>query len=172
MSSLGVNLIIIISAGLGGLAFAPGLHKASTPFKLVERGGSTAIRNQGCRIRLISQGVFALRSLVDDNVRRTFEERCPEIHLDGLRTINALTCEIADADSGGNDPRGRMASSHEKPSNVDQAALREVLLTDLEEHIAFESQFSHSELTESGVNVFFADCTKLAGSLLGANGAR
>ncbi len=61
-----------------------------------------------------------------------------------LRTINALTYEIADADFGGNDPRGRMASSHEKPSNADRAVLREVLLTDLEDHIAFESEFSHS----------------------------
>ena len=173
MGSLGVDPIIIIGAGLGGLAFAQGLHKASIPFKIFERGGSTAIRNQGYRIRLISQGVSALRSLVDDNVWRTFEETCPEIHLDGLPTINALTCEIADANFGGNDPRGRMASSHEKPYNADRAVLREVLLTDLEEHITFESEFSHYELTENGVNVFFADGTKLAGSLLvGADGAR
>ena len=173
MGSLGVDPIIIIGAGLGGLAFAQGLHKASIPFKIFERGESITIRNQGYRIRLISQGVSSLRSLLDDNVWRVFEETCPEIHLDGLPTINAVTCEIADADFQGSDPRGRMASSHEKPYNADRAVLREVLLTGLEQHIAFEKEFSHYELTESGVNAFFADGTKVVGSLLvGADGAR
>ena len=173
MGSPGVGPIIIIGAGLGGLALAQGLHKASIPFKVFERGESITIRNQGYRIRLISQGVSALRSLVDDNVWQAFEETCPEINLDGLPTINAVTCEITDADFHGSDPRGRMASSHEKPYNADRAVLREVLLTGLEEHVAFEKEFSHYELTESGVNAFFADGTKIAGSLLvGADGAR
>lgn len=173
MGSLGGDPIIIIGAGLGGLAFAQGLRKASIPFKVFERGESIAIRNQGYRVRLISQGVSALRSLVDDNVWRAFEETCPEIHLDGLPTIDAVTCEITDADFHGNDPRGRMASGHEKPYNADRAVLREVLLTGLEEHMAFAKNFSHYELTDSGVNAFFADGTKVAGSLLvGADGAR
>ena len=165
--------VIIIGAGLGGLAFARGLHKASIPFKVFERGEPITSSSQGYRIRLISQGVSALRYLLDDRTWQTFEETCPDIHLDGLPTINAVTCEINDADFRGSDPRNRMESSHEKPYNADRAVLREVLLTGLEDHIAFEKKFSHYRLTESGVNAFFTDGTKVAGSLLvGADGAR
>ena len=173
MGSFGADPIIIIGAGLGGLAFAQGLRKASIPFKIFERGESITIHNQGYRIRLISQGVSALRSLVDDNVWRAFEETSPEINLDGLPTINAVTCEITDAEFQENDPRGRMASSQDKPYNADRAVLREVLLTGLEENIAFAKTFSNYELTASGVIAIFADGTKVAGSLLvGADGAR
>lgn len=165
--------VIIIGAGLGGLAFARGLHKASIPFKVFERGEPITSSSQGYRIRLISQGVSALRYVLDDKIWQTFEETCPDIHLDGLPTINAVTCEINDADFQGSDPRDRMESSHEKPYNVDRAVLREVLLTGLEDHIAFEKKFSHYKITESGVNAFFTDGTKVAGSLLvGADGAR
>ena len=165
--------VIIIGAGLGGLAFARGLHKASIPFKVFERGEPITSSSQGYRIRLIGQGVSALRYLLDDKIWQTFEETCPDIHLDGLPTINAVTCEINDADFRGSDPRHRMVSSHEKPYNADRAVLREVLLTGLEDHIAFEKRFSHYKLTESGVNAFFTDGTKVAGSLLvGADGAR
>lgn len=173
MGSLHVDPVIIIGAGLGGLALAQGLHKASVPFKIFERSEAITNINQGYRIRLIGEGVSALRSLVDKNIWRAFEDTCPEIHLDGLPTINAITCEVADANFGGSDPRVRMESSHEKPFNADRAVLRKVLLTGLEEHIAFEKEFHHYELTESGVNAFFADGTKIAGSfLVGADGAR
>ena len=168
--------VIIIGAGLGGLAFARGLHKASIPFKIFERGepiNPYNQHNQGYRVRLISQGVTSLRYLLDDKIWQTFEETCPDIHLDGLPTIDAVTCEVQEADFQGSDPRKRMESSHEKPYNADRAVLREVLLTGLEDHIAFEKKFSHYELTESGVNAFFTDGTKVAGSLLvGADGAR
>ena len=165
--------VIIIGAGLGGLAFARGLHKASIPFKVFERGEPITSSSQGYRIRLISQGVSALRYLLDDEIWQTFEETCPHIHLDSLPIINAVTCEINDADFQGSDPRNRMESSHEKPYNADRAVLREVLLTGLENHIAFEKKFSHYKLTESGVDAFFTDGTKVAGSLLvGADGAR
>ena len=162
--------VIIIGTGIGGLAFARGLHKASIPFKLFERGEPLTSSSQGYRVRLISQGVSALRYLLDDQIWQTFEETCPGIHLDGLPTINAVTCEINDADFRGSDPRNRMESSHEKPYNANRTVLREVLLTGLEDQVAFEKS---SATTNSDVNAFFTDGTKVAGSLLvGADGAR
>ena len=61
-----LDSVIIIGAGLGGLTFARGLHKASIPFKVFERGEPLTSSSQGYRVRLISQGVSALRSLLDD----------------------------------------------------------------------------------------------------------
>ena len=164
--------VIIIGVGLSGLAFARGLHKASIPFKVFERGESIRAKSQGYRIRLISQGVSALRYLLDNNIWLTLEEKCPNIHLDGLLTINTVTYEITDEDYHSSDPRDRIASSHEKPYNADRAVLREVLLTGLDDHTAFEKTVSHYGLNESSVNAFFADGTKVAGPLLiGADGA-
>ncbi|KAL8719438.1 MAG: hypothetical protein Q9225_003561 [Loekoesia sp. 1 TL-2023] len=173
METLKVDPIIIIGAGLGGLAFAQGLRKASVPFKVFERGRSIDIRNQGYRIRLISEGVAAFRSLVTDDIWQLFEETSPRINLGGLPTIDAVSCNITQANFGASDPRKTMEASEHKPYNADRAVLREVLLAGLEDHIVFEKEYSRYEITDSGVDAYFADGTMFSGSLIvGADGAR
>lgn len=84
----------VIGAGLGGLAFAQNLRRASAPFRVFERDRSIDTRNQGYRIRPISECVAAFRSLVTDDIWQLFEETSPRISLGGLPTIDAVSCHV------------------------------------------------------------------------------
>lgn len=165
--------VIIIGAGLSGLALAQGLRKLSIPFKIYERGQRDDFRTQGYRIRLHGEGLAALRSVLVDEIWHTFEETCAETILGPLPNINALTCEITVVNFGADDPQGKMNQSDQKPYTVDRAVLRQVLLTDLDEYIVYGNRYSHYELTDSCIIAHFADGTSESGSLVvGADGAR
>lgn len=58
------NKILIIGAGLGGLALAQGLVKAGFHATVFERDGSSASRSQGYRISIRSLGMQALTALL------------------------------------------------------------------------------------------------------------
>ena len=164
---------MIIGSGLGGLAFAQGLHKASIPFMIYERNQLNDARTQGYRIRLHGEGLDALRTVSTDEVWDLFEETCPETRLGPLPNINAMTCEVTAASFGGNNPQSKVAQSQQKPYTVDRAVLRQVLLTGLDKHITYSKKYTHYELTDSGVIAHFADGSTYNGSLLvGADGVR
>lgn len=165
--------VIIIGAGLSGLALAQGLRKLSIPFKIYERSQRDDFRTQGYRIRLHGEGLAALRSVLVDEIWHIFEETCPETVLGSLPNINAVTCEITAVNFGANDPQGKVTQSDQKPYTVDRAVLRQVLLTGLDEHIAYGIKYSHYEFTDTGIIAHFADGTSETGSLIvGADGAR
>ena len=163
--------IIIIGSGLGGLALAQGLHKASIPFKVYERDRLHSVRNQGYRIRLHGEGLSALRSVLIDELWDLFEETCPETVLGPLPNINALTCEVIAANFGEHNPQSRISQSDQKPYTVDRGVMREVLLTGLEDHITYGKEYTHYRLTDSGIFAHFADGTrKISPLLVGADG--
>lgn len=165
--------IIIIGAGLCGLALAQGLHKTSIPFKIYERGQRQDVRVQGYRIRLHGEGLAALRSVLADELWNSFEETCAETVLGPLPNIDAVTCEITAANFGANNPQGKIAQSDQKPYTVDRSVLRLVLLTGLDNYIEYGKKYSHYEFTDSGVIAHFADGTSQSGALIvGADGAR
>jgi 2-polyprenyl-6-methoxyphenol hydroxylase-like FAD-dependent oxidoreductase len=165
--------IIIIGSGLGGLAFAQGLHKAGIPFKVYERDRLDSVRAQGYRIRLHGEGLHALRSVCSDTVWDLFEETCAETVLGPLPFINPVTCEFAAANFGGNNPQGKIKASGEKPYTVDRAVLRDVLTTGLHDYISYGKEYSHYTLSDDGVTVHFSDGTSDSGALLvGADGVR
>ena len=157
--------IIVIGSGLSGLAFAQSLHKSSIPFKMNERGLSRDLRSQGYRICLHGGGVDALRSALTDEVWNLFEDTCPETILGPLPNINALICEATAATFGESKPQGKIIQT-EKPYTVDRAVLRQVLLTGLEGRITYGKEYTHFELTDSGIIACFADGTRETGSLL------
>ena len=53
--------ILIIGAGLGGLALGQGLRKLGIPFQIFERDASIGARLQGYRIRISGEGLDALK---------------------------------------------------------------------------------------------------------------
>lgn len=161
-----MNPIIIIGSGLGGLALAQGLHKSSIPFKIYERDSLHNVRTQGYRIRLHSEGLSALRSVLQDEVWDLFEDTCPETILGPLPSINAMTCEVTATDFGGHNPQSRINQCDQKPHTVDRGIMREVLLTGLEKHITYGKEYTHYRLTDSGINAHFSDGTSEIGSLL------
>lgn len=165
--------IIIIGAGLGGLALAQGLHKSSIPVKIYERGLSQDLRSQGYRLRIHGDGLDALRSVLTDEIWNLFKDTCADTVLGSLPSINALTCEVTPATFNGNNPQGKILQSTQKPYTVDRAVLRQVLLTGLEECIIYGKNYTHYSLTDSGITARFADGTSETGSLLiGADGVR
>lgn len=165
--------ICIIGSGLGGLAFAQGLHKASIPFRIFERDRLENIRRQGYRIRLHGEGLRALRSVLTDAIWDLFEETCAETVLGALPFINAESCDISAASFSGNNPQSRVNQSSQKPNTVDRGILREVLLTGLDSHISYGKEYTKYTLTATGIDIHFADGTSETGSLLvGADGVR
>lgn len=173
MGSLRMHPVIIIGAGLYGLALAQGLHKKSISFKIYERDQRRNVRAHGYRIRLHGEGLAALRSVLGDDLWDSFTETCAETVLGPLPNINAVTCEVTAAEFGANNPQGRIAQSDEKPYTVDRSVLRQVLLTGLDDYVEYRQEYSHYEFTESGVIAHFVDGTSQTGALIvGADGAR
>ncbi|KAI4123050.1 MAG: hypothetical protein LQ338_005474 [Usnochroma carphineum] len=165
--------IIIIGAGLCGLALAQGLHKSSIPFKLYERDQRRGVRAQGYRLRLHGEGLAALRSVLADDLWNSFKETCAETVLGPLPNIDAVTCEITAANFGANNPQGKIAQNDQKPYTVDRSVLRQVLLAGLDDCVEYGKEYSHYEFTDSGIIAYFADGTSQTGALIvGADGAR
>lgn len=87
--------MLIIGAGLGGLALAQGLKKAGISFKVFERDHTINYRPQGYRIRLHGEGSFAgLRANLSNELWTFFEKTCPETRLGPVPNINARTGDM------------------------------------------------------------------------------
>jgi len=84
--------VLIIGAGLGGLALAQGLKKAQIPFHVFERDASSAFRAQGYRIRIID-GAAALKRNLTPELWDLFVYTCA-LFKQGVTLVNALdgTC--------------------------------------------------------------------------------
>lgn len=167
--------VIIIGAGISGLALAQGLLKASIPFHVYERDSSLNIRAQGYRVRINGFGIDALKYLLtpalytrleDSMAITTTKGAAPPVHLD------ALTGKPAEFKFTG--PRNNpIIPTDVQPLNADRSVLRMVLSKGLEGHITFSKEFSSYVTTPSGVSVHFTDGTSITGSLLvGADGTK
>lgn len=168
--------ILIIEAGLGGLALAQGLRKSGIDFKIFERSPATGFRPQGYRIRLHGDGLVGLRSVLPDNVWNLFEQTCAETRLGMGPNLDAVSGAILPRRGNVGGPGGPSPlsiSGDQVPRTVDRSVMREVLLTGLEKNIFNEKHFEKFSLTNSGDVATFADGSTEAGSLLiGADGVR
>ena len=181
MSSSQQPPILIIGAGISGLALAQGLLKSSIPFRIFERDPVLNVRSQGYRVRISDNGIAALESLLDNTLFSRLEASCASVAT-GSRTQNA-----ANAGAG---PRWRLnARSMEKiesnfgpppnlltrmPLNADRSVLRSVLIHGLEEYVEFGKTFESYRIDSAGSSVVvrFSDGSEVTGRLLvGADGA-
>ncbi|MGI5128400.1 FAD-dependent oxidoreductase [Pseudonocardia sp. CA-107938] len=158
--------VIVIGAGLGGLALAQGLRQAGIAVVVVERDAADA-RPQGVSLHLDERGRTALRACLPPAHLRMVEAT-----LGGLR---AGTRSLSDVDGdltagppqrvdgpGGPVRPGRMA---------DRPLLRAVLLTGLEDVVRFGVTFTGYEPAGAGVRARFADgSVETADLLVGADG--
>src|SRR5208282_2275800 len=92
--------VIIIGAGLGGLALAQGLKKANIPFSIYERDTTKDVRLQGYRLRINPDGAAALRKALPDDLWKLFQDTCALTPL-GKTTLDAITAEIQQRKPGG-----------------------------------------------------------------------
>lgn len=187
--------ILILGAGISGLALAQGLLKSNIPFRIYERDTHFNLRAQGYRVRIVGPGIEALQSLLPPALYSRLEASCaifadrsqgPGAKLDAL---NAEQIEnffgkrgpphIGGRPEPGNPGKGgHSAGMMQKPEgsteplNADRMVLRSVLMRGLEEYVEFGKDFSAYEITPSGVNLRFSDGSQAEGSLLvGADGA-
>ncbi|KAF6235199.1 hypothetical protein HO173_006393 [Letharia columbiana] len=187
--------ILILGAGISGLALAQGLLKSNIPFRIYERDTHFNLRAQGYRVRIIGPGIEALQSVLSSKLYQRLEASCATNALGGSgpsARLNALSAEELESFFGkagppgmGGQPgpggpgksgpgmsMGQKPEGSPEPLNADRMVLRSVLMRGLEEHVEFGKEFSAYEITPSGVVLHFSDASEAQGSLLvGADGA-
>ena len=161
--------ILIIGAGLAGLALAQGLKRAqpAIPFRIFERDSSATFRAQGYRIRITPKGAAALSRLLPTPLFTAFEKTSGRLAQEGHRLL-ALDGTEADWPAGPRPPPGPG-----KAYNADRAVLRNILLSGVEEEVSFGRRFESYKVKDDGtIEVHFAGGSTEVGSLLiGADGA-
>lgn len=181
--------ILILGAGISGLALAQGLLQSNISFRLYERDTHFNLRAQGYRVRIIGPGIQALQSVLPPALYTRLEASCAINAHGGERPgarLDALSAEEIENFFGKGGPPGAggpgqsglsgMGGSGvgvvQEPLNADRMVLRSVLMRGLEEFVEFGKEFSTYEITPSGVTVRFSDGSEAQGPILvGADGA-
>ena len=159
--------ILIIGAGISGLALAQGFLKAHIPFRIFERDSALNMRTQGYRVRINGTGQAALEQVLPPSLFSRLKASCADIANPTPANLDALTGENIES------MMGRMPIDPVRPLNADRMVLRSVLWQGLEKFVEFGKEFSSYEVTSTGVVVRFSDCSYALGALVvGADGSR
>ncbi|MCJ1366856.1 hypothetical protein MMC16_005986 [Acarospora aff. strigata] len=158
--------VLIIGAGLGGLALAQGLKKQGIDFSVFERDSAAEDRPQGYRLKIHGDTAAALQYVLSPELWHEFESTCAETTL-GETTLNSLDGSLI-ASRPGHAGRGDIGLL-----TVDRSMLRRVLIKGLEKNVCFGKPFARYELQGDLVIAHFEDGSTEEGTLLvGADGAR
>ncbi|KAJ3039843.1 hypothetical protein HDV00_011752 [Rhizophlyctis rosea] len=159
--------VIIIGAGIGGLALAQGLKQHSIPFTIYERDSSPYARSQGYRVRINEAGSASLKRVLPADVYELFEQTCAETILGfKWRDQNGEKKEVKFGGPGGGGPP-RNEGDGSGMFSADRATLRGVLLTGLELDVRFGKEFvNFEESAEGKVIGNFSDGETVEGDLL------
>ena len=159
--------VLIIGAGISGLALAQGLLKAHIPFRIFERDPALNIRAQGYRVRINSTGQAALEQVLPPSLFSRLKASCSDAVSPTPANLDAFTGENVES------MMGSMLIDLVKPLSVDRMVLRSVLWQGLEEYVEFGKEFSSYEITPTGIAVRFSDSSYALGALVvGADGSR
>lgn len=176
------NPILIIGAGISGLALAQGFLKHNIPFRIYERDANLTARTQGYRVRITDDGIDALRQNLSPERFKTLERRCcalltastgnvPQFHLDAA-TAGPINSPFKPPGDNRNRPVPVPTTTTGKPWSADRTALREVLSLGLDDLLQFGKEFDSYEQTAEGVSVTFQDGSIVHGcAIVGADGA-
>ncbi|KAK4693368.1 hypothetical protein P7C71_g4020, partial [Lecanoromycetidae sp. Uapishka_2] len=167
--------IIILGAGISGLALGQALKNASIPFHIYERTPTFFTRSQGYRVRIDSTGIAALKQCLTPEHYLRLEGSCA-IRTGGtapMYVLDAVTGEESDSLRFGPKWRGKGHNEAEVSLNADRGVTRGVLMLGLEDYVSFGKEFCEFETTNEGVRVRFVDGTEVEGAMVvGADGAR
>jgi 2-polyprenyl-6-methoxyphenol hydroxylase-like FAD-dependent oxidoreductase len=158
--NLNENLtILIVGAGLGGLALAQGLTKAGFNVSVFERDQSPSSRMQGYRISIRSMGLNALSALLPSD-----------------RLSQLTAAKIADVGDGFTFANEKMEPLLKIPQGQDAAVqfLRSELRSVLQEgiNVVWNKQLMMLEEKDDQVIVYFADGSHAKGDfVVGCDGA-
>lgn len=162
--------VLIIGGGIGGLCLAHGLHRAGLDVRVFERTHARTDWLQGYRIHINPHGSKALNDCLSPRAWARFCSAASDeaaglaFVTEQLRRLTEVGEELAN--DGGSDP----AHQHHGISRI---ALREALLTDLDEVVELGITFQrYEQLPDGRVTAHFDDGTHVTGDLLvGADGA-
>lgn len=156
--------ILIIGAGVGGLALAQGLQKSGISFTVFERDPRSDYRAQGYRLKINGDGADALKAVLTDENFEYFKNTCAE-SFPGETNINALDGSILASRAGAGSRPGPV------PYLADRTVLRDVLMRGIKDKIVFGKQLHRYEEVAYGIVAHFTDGTSQQGSLIvGADG--
>jgi hypothetical protein len=142
--------ILIAGAGLSSLLLARSLLRSKIPFLVFERDASLVFRAQGYRLRLSSQGLDAIESVLGPEGFKKFYDRCGKTGGAGMAAIDPLTGETlsktTDLDSM---PKESLESRDSKVIGIARGEMRALFLE------GCEGYSSHSRITcETYTNLF------------------
>ena len=163
--------ILISGAGLGSLLLARSLLRASIPFLIFERDSSISFRAQGYRLRLSSEGLDAIESVLGPEAFQGFWDKCGKTGGSGVAVIDAKTgSELPAVAKDGNpdkaaDERPKfqpepLVSRGGKTVGISRGDMRKFFLSGCESFIHWSHRVTSYELTSSGVCAVFADGSK------------
>ncbi|MEC3916408.1 FAD-dependent oxidoreductase [Nocardia sp. CDC160] len=150
--------VIVIGAGLGGLALAQGLHRDGIDVAVYERDASPTSRAQGYRLRMNPDGLAALEQLLPQHLNRLVSATCsiqpPSAYFDDRLD------PIPSTDPGRGDEGGRNVA-------VNRLTLRQILLGGLGEIVSFGRECTGYETHADGtVTARFRDGSHTTGDVL------
>lgn len=154
--------VLIIGAGVAGLALAQGLRLRSIPFRIFERRAKSHVR-QGHRFRISREGQDALKSVLSPQLQSLLRRTAPEGQDFAPRYIDARKLDFGEPQPV--DPTNSMP--------LDRTWLRMLLSVELQDVITYEKQFESYEIEGGVVQARFTDGSVSYGQLLvGADGIR
>ncbi|GAB2521000.1 FAD-dependent oxidoreductase [Nocardia heshunensis] len=150
--------VIVIGAGLGGLALAQGLHRDGIDVAVYERDASPTSRVQGYRLRLNPDGLAALEQLLPQHLNALVSATCsiqpPSVYFDDRLE------PIPSTDPGHGHGGGRNVA-------VNRLTLRQILLDGLGEIVSFGRECTGYETHADGtVTARFRDGSRATGDVL------
>ncbi|KAL7953219.1 hypothetical protein V8C34DRAFT_297605 [Trichoderma compactum] len=154
--------ILISGGGLSSLLLAQSLRRSNIPFKIFERDASFTFRAQGYRLRLSTEGLEAIESVLDSQTWQRFWDKCGKTGGSGFTAMDAITGEETEHTA----PES-LASRGGKIVGIARGDMRKVFAEGCEEHIEWAKNVTGYELTDNGVVAIFSDGSKsIEGSML------
>ncbi len=155
--------VLISGAGLASLLLARSLLRSHIAFQVFERDASIKFRGQGYRLRLSSEGLDAIESVLDPEAFQRFYDRCGKTGGSGFAGFDAVTGELLEENKMGEN----LGSREGKIVGIARGDMRSLFMEGCEEYVHFNKHVKGYELTDHGIRALFADGTKsVEGSLL------
>ncbi|ETI20875.1 hypothetical protein G647_07218 [Cladophialophora carrionii CBS 160.54] len=164
--------VLIAGAGLASLLLARSLLRAKIPFQVFERDASLSFRGQGYRLRLSTEGLDAIESVLDESSFQRFYDQCGKTGGGGFADLDARTGELLDqqGSSGGGGGPGNLGSRDGKVVGIARGDMRRLFMEGCGPYVHFNKHVVGYEIAEGrhdAVRAIFADGTKsVDGSLL------
>lgn len=146
--------ILISGAGIASLLLAQCLRRSNMPIRIFERDSSFTFRAQGYRLRLSSEGLDAIESVLDGPHFQRFWDKCGKTGGSGFAAFDAITGEQTEHAA----PES-LSSWGGKIVGISRGDMRNVFAEGCEEYIEWKKQVTGYRLTDDGVMAVFSDGT-------------